>query len=149
MEISSRITLPISKREKASPKELLKALEEAEAQLEIVVRSPYYDTYMTLSNQVNDWNEQLKLKPGELQKRVIGNDKDGNLIQVDWMPGKIDLFGSKDDKEFERVFKYFLEIIPLLDALDKLRQKLTPQELKQIESTSEIDDVRSSLKNRK
>lgn len=84
-------------------------------------KSPYFDTYITLYTQVSDWNAQLKI--GE-EKTTIGE----NGIQVKTQSGKIDLFADKDSKEFERVFKYFSEVLTILDALDKIREKLSPKE---------------------
>jgi len=75
-----------------------------------IVASPTYDTYITVLGQTRDWNSQLK----------IGLDG----------KGKIDLFADKDEKAFERAFKYFHEILSLNDTLDKLRAKLSPEDKK-------------------
>lgn len=139
MEMKSRITLPLDKRSKATAKELLKSLEDAEAQLEEVFKSPYFDTYITLLYQVADWNSQLKIGGTETK-----TSEDG--VQYRIQKGKIDLFADKDNKEFERCFKYFSDILPILNALDEMRKKLTPDELKAVEATSEIDDARENIK---
>jgi len=140
MEIKSLLSLPKDKRSKASAKELLKALEEAEEQLGVIAESPYYDTYMTLKSQVSDWNEQLKISTEV--KTSVGE----NGITVNTQKGKIDLFADKDSKEFDRAFKYFSDILPILNALDEMRKKLTPEELKKTEGTSEWDSAMEEVK---
>lgn len=142
MEIKSRLSLPIEKRSKSSQKDLLRALDEAEGQLDKILKSPYYDTYITLSEQVSDWNAQLKI--GEECSKT---DEEG--VTKKYVKGKIDLFADKDSKEFERAFKYFSDVLPLLNALDEMRKKLTPEEIKKIEATSEIDEVREGIMNKR
>lgn len=96
------------------------------------IESPYAETYRTIKEQIKDWNEQLKIKPEELRKRVIGEDQDGKVIAVDWTPGKVDLFGDKDNKEFERVFKYFCDVDLMLKTLESIRSKMSPEEIEDV-----------------
>lgn len=92
------------------------------------MESPYAETYTTIRDQITDWNEQLKIKEDEVRQRVIGNDITGNLITVAWIPGRVDLFADKDTKDFERVFKYFDGAKSLVETLDAIRSKMTPEE---------------------
>lgn len=105
----------------------------------IFMESPYLNSYITLQNQIADFNEQLTIKPDEVRKRVVGNDILGNVIAVDWMPGKIDLFGSKEEKEFDRAFKYMVELPTLLDSLDKIRSKVKPSDLKTAKAKKDLE----------
>jgi len=98
------------------------------------IESPYYDTYITLYSQIQDWNDQLTIKP----EREIIVDNDGIKETGKVTPGKIDLFADKDSKEFERVFKYFSDIVSILNALDAIRLKLTPQQQEDIKKNQQL-----------
>lgn len=120
---------PITEDQIAKLKELAKKNTDVAALLDfyqIVTESPYYDTYITLYSQIQDWNDQLTIKP----EREIIVDNDGIKETGKITPGKIDLFADKDSKEFERVFKYFSDIVGILDAMDAIRGKLTPEQQK-------------------
>lgn len=114
-------------------------LKECFDELKRFLDSPHLESYLTLQGQIEDFNSQLTIKPEEKKKRVIGNDQDGNVIEVDWMPGKIDLFADKDFKEFDRSFKYMIELPSLLDALDKIRKKISPEEMKGAANKKKVD----------
>lgn len=124
MEIKSLLTLPKDKRSKASAKELLKALEEAEEQLGVFVNSPNVIAYNAIYRQVVKLCRQLE-------------------------EGEIDIFNVEDKIKFEMAHKFMTELTQYLVALDEIRKRMTPDEVKQVESTSEIDGVREGLKNRK
>ncbi len=82
-------------------------VEYLENKLSIFEKSPYVNTYTAIRLQVEDWNIQLREK-------------------------KIDLFADKEAKEFERAFKYFMEASDVLDRLDKMRGKMTADEIKDL-----------------
>lgn len=84
--------------------------------------SPYYDTYITLYNQIKDWNEQLIIK----EVTIVGENNEEKKVML----GRVDLFGSKDEKDFDRVWKYLSDSVTILEQLDKIRAKLTPEEKK-------------------
>jgi hypothetical protein len=81
--------------------------------------SPYADSYITLYNQLTDWNAQLEI-------REINTPEGKRVV------GMIDIFSDKDSKEFDRAFKYFTDITKLLDILDAIRGKMTPSEQKEV-----------------
>ena len=114
----------IRELEKLSKKNPL--IKECFDELNRFLYSPYLESYMTLSNQIADFNEQLTLKPDEVKQRVVGEDMAGNTITMEWMPGKIDLFSDKDDKSFDRAWKYMLGVSSLHESLDKLRILMSP-----------------------
>lgn len=70
--------------------------------------SPYADMYLSVLKQVTSWNQQIK-------------------------DNEIDLYGSKDLKEFDRVTKYFAGIKDYSDTLDYLRSKMKPEEVKKVD----------------
>lgn len=72
-------------------------------QVEKCVKSPYYNTYMAIRKQVDDFNRQLT-------------------------NNNIDLFAEAADKSFERSFKYMKEVYDTLEVLDKIRLKMTNDE---------------------
>ena len=85
-----------------------------------IMTSPYYDTYITMFNQLRNWNEQLKI--GDEETIMVGS------VEAKTQKGKIDLFADKDTKDFDRAFKYFSDVVSLCDALEKMKSKLTPEE---------------------
>jgi len=103
--------------------------------------SPYYETYITLYNQISDWNSQLTITEGKSKKKIINEGKDSE-ITINVVPGRIDLFSDKDSKEFDRAFKYFSDILSLLDALDRIREKLSPKQ------KADTDKVKRLTKNK-
>jgi hypothetical protein len=89
-----------------------------------VLESPYYDTYITISDQLKNWNEQLRL--GEIVEKEIAG------VKCKVQDGKIDLFADKDTKDFDRAFKYFSDSLLLCETLEKMKAKLTPDEVQKI-----------------
>lgn len=98
-------------------KKALSRIEELEKKLSVYERSPYFKTYITISNQIDSFNQQLTIRKEQ---------KEGREIEV----GKIDLFAEKDSKEFDRAWKYLNECIELNKKLDELRKLMTPEEKK-------------------
>lgn len=115
-------------------------IDHLESELKKVKQSPHYKTYKTIYNQIDNWNEQLTIT-GESEKYVVGYDSKGEAIMASRKKGAIDIFGSKDDKEFERAMKFFLEIGKLSDDLDKLRAKLTPEDKKALEDEERLSNT--------
>lgn len=106
-------------------KAVLAYVEELEAKLNVYEESPYLNTYITIKGQIDSFNEQLTIK--NLTSKTIFEDEDDEIgKEVDFIPGKIDLFGDKDEKCFDRAWKYMLESIDMLKKLDELRKLMTP-----------------------
>ena len=95
--------------------------------------SPYFKTYITLYRQIEDWNDQLTIKKGTEVERIYNEGKESERRETH-IHGKIDLFGSKDDKEFERAFKYFSDVITILNTLDNIREKISPEEAEKLDA---------------
>jgi len=89
-------------------KEAIKYIEYLESELQRFKSSPYKDAYLSLLNQLNNWNNQLLEKP-------------------------IDLFGEATDKSFERAHKYLTEQKPYFEQLDYLRKLMTPDQVKDVD----------------
>jgi hypothetical protein len=98
--------------------------------------SPYYDTYITLFAQISDWNDQLKIAE---HPETVSVTENGITVEKSVLKGKIDLFADKDSKEFDRAFKYFAEVVLLLDAMDKIRDRLNPKEKVDAEKAKKIN----------
>jgi hypothetical protein len=101
-------------------KKIAEYVEELEAQLTLYTTSPYSKTYITIRKQIDDFNEQLTIRKTQIKAE--------NGEMVDALLGKIDIFGSKDDKEFERAWKYMMDAIDLHKKLDEFRGKMTKEE---------------------
>lgn len=120
------------KEPKITDKAIAAYVEELKAKLALYEKSPYLKTYLTLVGQLNDLNEQLAIKP-QVNRTETRQKKEGDAI-VDYeatitvTPGRLDLFGEKNDKEFDRAFKFMLEVNTLLDNIEKIRLKMTPEE---------------------
>ena len=110
-----------------------------ESELKKLRQSPYYKTYKTILNQVDNWNEQLTIT-GEEESYIVAYDKEGSPIYAKRQKGAIDIFGSKDDKEFDRAMKFFLEVNSLLEHLDKMRSKLSPEDKKHLEEEERMSN---------
>lgn len=93
-----------------------------EATLKKYESSPYFLSYMTLYNQIEDWNTQLTMD---------GTVLPATEFKARTSKGKIDLFGDGDSKEFDRAFKYFDKMVDLLKQLDEIRKLMTPEEAKE------------------
>ena len=102
-------------------------VEYLEERLSKYENSPYVKTYLTLLNQINDFNEQLTIQEKEVN---VEN------VPTKMMFGRIDLFGTKDEKEFERGFKYMLEVNALLENIEKIRIKMTVEEKEEVKSVN-------------
>ena len=74
------------------------------SEIQTLIQTPYYDMYLAMYKQINDWNKQIK-------------------------DNAIDLYGTKELKEFDRVTKYFSDIQTYADKLDYLRGKMMPEDI--------------------
>lgn len=73
-----------------------------------IMDSNNLDAYLSMRDQLNDWDKQLKIKQG------------GNST--------IDLFSDKDAKEFDRATKYYDKILIYRKTLSDLKASLTEVE---------------------
>jgi len=89
-----------------------------------VLTSPYYEGYITLNRQLNTWSSELSENPVSIKSEE-----------------------GDDMKAFEKAHKYIDKMDEFYDKLSYFRSKLTQNELKTIEATSEIDEVRRLMKN--
>lgn len=108
-----------------------------EAKLSAVTSSPYYETYITIKSQIDSFNEQLTIKEPTKVKCMIGDIEE----EIEITPGKIDLFASKDSKEFDRAWKYLLESVDLNKKLDEIRKMLTPEETRKADKLMENKNI--------
>ena len=88
-----------------------------------VLGSPYYTGYLTMKKQLDTWAEELKASP----VGIISKEDD-------------------DMKAFDKAHKFLDKMDEFYDKLAYFKTKLSPDELKQVESTSEVDEVRKALK---
>ncbi len=79
-------------------------------------------TYIALRQQVDNWNEQITIRDGKLPNPK--NPKEMLNVTL----GYVDLFADKDTKDFDRVFKYITEADAIEDKLQKMFEKLLPDE---------------------
>lgn len=97
------------------------------AEYEKIMSSDNLTSYLSMRDQLRDWDEQLKIKPDEL-KEVIENEGEEDETTVSVIPGRIDLFADKDTREFERAIKYYDKILMYRKTLSDLRAILTEEE---------------------
>lgn len=110
-------------------KNILPYVEYLESKLKKFEESPVCSQYLMLLNQLEDIAGQLVLREEEVEVEM----EKGGMQKVKIMKGRIDIFSSKDEKEFERAIKYFSELPKILDTLESLRKRMTPEEQKEIE----------------
>lgn len=104
-------------------------VESLEAELEKYKRSPYLKTYITLSNQLDNFNDQLKIRKDKI---IV----DGNPVEVE--AGVVDLFADGKDKSFDRVKWYFDNMLSLNKQLDDLRKLMTPEDNKKLQEAEKL-----------
>ncbi len=119
-------------------KEVLRYVDYLESELNKFKTSPYLKTYITISNQIDSFNEQLTIKDmREVEMPVEG----GGTKFVDVTPGKIDLFADKDEKSFDRGWKYLNECVDLNRKLDELRKLMTPEDMKELQKQDDLKNL--------
>ncbi len=131
-------------------KAALAYIEYLEFELNKFKSSPYLKTYITISNQIDSFNEQLTIQTvKEVEVKLPG----GESQFVDVVPGKIDLFADKDEKSFDRGWKYLNECVDLNKKLDELRKLMTPEDVKELQKQTDLNNLgmaeRMALKNKK
>lgn len=114
-------------------KSVLSYVEYLEGKIKKFEESPIVSTYLTILKQVDSFNNQLNLKESE---KIL---EDGSKITV--QSGFIDLFSDKDDKSFDRAWKYLNEAELLIEQLDKLRKKMTPEQQKEAAEQEKINNL--------
>lgn len=104
--------------------------------------SPYYKTYLTIYNQIESFNDQLTIRPKEkikeTRQKLVNKEIVDYEITLEIQPGKIDLFGGKDEKEFDRAWKYMLESIDINKRLGELRSLMSPEERDSIDKKTPL-----------
>lgn len=103
-------------------KSILAYIEHLEKSVSQIENNSRYKTFIALRKQVDNWNEQITIKE-EVEMIIPGS---GEKIKV--KPGFVDLFADKDTKDFDRVFKYIMEADGIEDNLQKMFDKLKPEE---------------------
>lgn len=96
---------------------LEKENEALKAELMHFKRSPYYLSYVTTLNQVNDFCRQTEVK--------------------------IDINDAENKEAFNMRWKFLQELPRLLGDIDAFREKMTPQEQRQAEKLREDSMVES------
>ena len=119
-------------------KEAIKYIEYLENELQRFKSSPYVKTYLTIYNQLADFNDQLTITTKQVNGETV------NL-------GRVDLFSETTDKSFDRIKWYFEHILELNKNLDELRKLMTPLEQKELNKQLELKNLgvaeRIALKN--
>ncbi len=95
-----------------------------------------YESLITLRGQIRDFNQQLSITDEEVERTYNEGEEDEYKLKT--VKGRIDLFGSKDDKEFERGFKYLTDMAKLEDVCEALMAKLSPKELESMTTKKKI-----------
>ena len=113
----------IKKLEKSKDENVLELLDEYKR----IMASNNLQAYLSLRDQLKDWDEQLIIKPDEVRKIIRMEGKEDEYVD-EVTPGRIDLFADKDTKEYDRVLKYFERITALRKTLIDLKASLTEDE---------------------
>jgi hypothetical protein len=115
----------MTRPEKVSDKEYIKLLE---AELLRYEESPHVNTYLTIYNQISDWNDQLEIREDE-------RNEDGAA------KGRIDLFSDAEGKSFDRAFKYIDKCDEFSAKLDNLRKMMNPEQEKRLAKEMETSKL--------
>ena len=106
----------------------IKKIEDLEKELRIFKESPRVNTYLTIYNQLESFNQQLKIE----------DKRSGDGIA---QKGFIDLFADKDAKEFDRVKWFFDRAIDLNKDLDTLRAQMTPDQQADLKAKEKLEGL--------
>lgn len=117
---------------------ILAYVEYLELELKKFTDSPYVNTYITIKNQLDSFNEQLTIQ--NVREVEIPTEGGGTRF-IDVTPGKIDLFADKDAKEFDRSWKYMLEAVDMNKKLDELRKLMLPSQQKELEEKQKMENL--------
>ncbi len=124
-------------------KEVLAYIEYLEKQTAILTTNSRAKTYVALRNQVNSWVEQLTIREAKMP-----HPEDPNKV-IDVTLGYVDLFGNKDEKEFDRVWKFMEGADEMEDRLQKMYDKLLPQEKEDVDKIPLGSSVERHIFNKK
>lgn len=101
--MKSKSILPLNKRETASPKDLLKALEACEVELDAILQSPLLPAYRAITTKINEYSTELSKTP-------------------------ISILDDEQDGAFVRSHKFFCELSFYIDSRAKLLAQMLPEE---------------------
>lgn len=101
--MKSKSILPLEKRDTASAKELRKALDVCEADLEAIMQSPLLPAYKAITKKIQEWSGQLE-------------------------QNRLDIFDDEQDGAFGRSHKFFIELSLYVDSREKLLKQMSPEE---------------------
>lgn len=97
---------------------IIKKLEERIAKFE---KSPVAPLYLSVHNKMLKWAKQID---------------DSN----------IDITDPEQKAQFEMVHKFFTEMTSYVDTLEKLRSKLLPEEIKELEDGGTVEEMLKLIK---
>lgn len=103
-------------------KELIRERDHYKQKLERMQRNNRFATYLVVQGQIDSFNEQLTIRT------EVKPDGQKQKIEVF---GYIDLFASKDSKEFDRARWFFENYLLLMKSQDALYKMLTEEEQKE------------------
>jgi hypothetical protein len=113
-------------------------LEEKLSKLE---SSDYVNTYYTIAAQIRSFNEQLTINMDEDIVKNIGVTESGIVVTEKTKKGFINLFADKDDKSFDRAWKYMLESVDMNKKLDELRKLMNPEQEKELKEKLQMENL--------
>lgn len=101
--MKSKSILPLDKRSTASAKDLLKALEACEGELDAITHSPLLPAYTAITKKINDWSLELS-------------------------NGSLSILDDEANDAFLRSHKFFIELSLYVDSRAKLLNQMSPEE---------------------
>ncbi len=102
------------------------ALEKYSEEYHKIKNKGAFKAYMVIHDQINSFSDQLTIR----KERCPNPENPNEMIDVEF--GKIDLFADKDQKEFDRAWKFLMEAADLLEGQDRLFKLLTEDEQKEV-----------------
>lgn len=104
-------------------KEILDYIEYLENSLQIIFDNKYMlDCYLSVTKKITEWNEQLNGK-------------------------KIDILDSDNKTVFEMVHKYFTELKYYIELANDIKNKLTPEQKRELEEVEDISGLAEKFAN--
>jgi N-acetylglutamate synthase-like GNAT family acetyltransferase len=96
-------------------------IKELEERLEKFEKSPLKKAYLSMLSTITRWFEQIEFS-------------------------EIDITNNEHKQKFEMVHKFFTELIFYIETLEKIRAKMTPEEVKELEGGT-VETILKELKN--
>lgn len=87
----------------------------------IYAESPLVDSYLMAYELIKSWRDELK------------DNKDSVRIM------------SAEDKVFDRAFKVVDKLADMVDNLDRIRTKMTPEQIKDVEKMRTMNKIKDKL----